>query len=76
MIKDTDFLVFTRTLGDEKIKATFRFEASEAVCPAPTGRILLCKNASESGESGESGEGYILGEGGYILELINKGEEI
>jgi hypothetical protein len=60
--------VFTRSLGDETIKATFRFEEPEVLCPAPSGDILLCNNVRESAD------GLIIGKGGYIVEII-KGEK-
>ena len=64
--KEADTLVFTRRYGNEIVRATFRFEAPEVSCPAPVGEVLLIGNARE----GDGG--YILGAGGYIVELINK----
>ena len=68
MQKDADTLVFTRNLGDETIKATFRFEEPEVLCPAPSGDILLCNNIRECAD------GLFMGKGGYIVEII-KGEK-
>ena len=69
MIKNADTLIFTRRFGEETVRATFRFEAPAVFCPTHTGNILLRGNASECQG------GYLLGEGGYIVEII-KGEKI
>lgn len=68
MTKDADTLTFTRSYKNEIIKATFRFEDPEVRCPAPAGEILL------SGNARTADGGFVLGAGGYIVELISKGE--
>ena len=66
MQKDKDTLTFTRSYGDEKIRARFRFEEPAVRCDAPVGEVLLMSGVERCDD------GYIISAGGYIVEKLGR----
>lgn len=66
MEKAEELLIFTRTYGEESIRAIFRFEGPTVAFAEVTGEILLCGNVRKEGDV------IHFDEGGYLIERIKK----